>query len=369
MQGKIIGIALIGLLAVGGVLYFTSQDSQERELFEVIGNMQELESYTMEFDIDVEGAQNGEDMGRFSLSGVMNNNALEEKSKGDISFDGNINEMGVSIGLSLNFSTITVDEVLYLKLENLPEMLTMFIPQETKEKIVGQWIALSRDEIMQESEIEDIDEEKLEKALEKLLERFLRRNIIVVVDEEKDNLDGIAMSKYEIAFDSKALIEFIENDFQEFALEMGIEEVEDVWENEEERKEVISMIEKAQENMEAYIWTDGKYIHQASLNFTFSSHEEEEEDEGEELEFNVFVMLRFKNFNEKFEINPPEEFISGEEIMGLFDTPALFPDQMQDVDAPTSSFPETIDVEDIDWEDYFPEGVDIENMNPDDFVF
>ncbi len=317
LKGKIIGIALLVLFIGGGAFYYSSQKSVELQLVQAIENMQNLDSYTSNFDVSVMATkEDGKEMFDIGVYGTTNIDNERERGGGDFTIGGDIEEGGVTFGFSAGGEFVFVEEEAFIKIDNLPEMLLMYMPQEVVDEVIGEWIGFDGDirEELEDSFAEtdkEIDEEEIAEVLTKMGERFWERDVVFIKDYETDLLDGKAMNKYEMGINPQELMDFIEKDVLLLLEEAGVEELHEI--SEEGREEILKIVEEIEENVTFHIWSDGEYVYRVNM----EAKVEIENKVDEVGEVKIVMDVRYSNFNENFEIEPPKEYLSPEEVMDV----------------------------------------------------
>ncbi len=326
MKKKPLLIVVLAALVVGvvGFAFFSGGINPERELMAAERNMNNLDSYSIDFEMimesdDIEGIN-------MILSGVADINQLEKEGRGELGL--NLVDMGVSLGASLMY----VDGNLYGRATTFPQALP--ISPEQSEMLTGNDILLIENlpEVVKEAlaeseEMEDFSLTDLIAEMEEFSEKVWKE-AVTVSDSERDNLNGVRARRYSIDFDAEKMVEMTMDLMEKYGLfdslaELGEEDISEM--REEMEREMI----KAYQNMEVSVWSDGDYI----LKVTVSSVTEmeqsdlqqfemtEEETEQFSGEIKTVFEVNYSNFNESFEITAPEEYLTLEEVMQQFFLP------------------------------------------------
>ncbi len=368
MKVSIILIALVAALVVGGSYYYFTEVSitEEQRVVRAMQNTWGLNSYTMDFDVNFV-SQDEEEI-EFDFSGSSNIDNVNEASQGEM-----------NIGMSfpsefmgpLNVTTqfIMADEAFYVKMDDVPSALLQgmgTIPgmEENISRFTGQWIVLMEDlddlETDQDVDVSERDLNKLKEKIQELINEFFRQEVVYVESKEADQINGKNVDKYSISANPERFPKFYEDEIIPFlyfvskeiekASEAEIESRKQEWDRMKEDLDDINMeeVKKMVEAMEFYVWIEGNRIHRVMVSMDVKG------DDYQDFEGNFLVTmdLRFRNFNERFNITAPENYLSMEEIIG-----EMMKDMM--VPMPTGPFPEPNDempgmegLEDFDFENF-----------------
>jgi len=323
MGAKVIIILAALLLVAGGVYFYLDTEvlTPEQELLRAAENMANLDSFTMETELQAEGEDAGEELSLL-LSAVTDIDRREEGSYRSV-INGEVFAEGVTV--DFGGEVTYVGDNLYGRVDVFPTVLLPGIPDEIRD-LVGVDILLMENVSQDlEEEMETFDEDLAEafeeegldpmtmqeiaEHMEDIATKALEDEVIKVSETEDDEVRGVPATKYTIEIDYEKLPDFmieIAEDYEDTFPGIDVEEVREEMERAKEEMEEMEEMET-----EFYVWADGEHI--LRVQFLF-----EMEEEDVSLEFNTF----FGNFNEEFEITAPEEYMELEEVsemmMGLF---------------------------------------------------
>ncbi len=318
---KIIFILVAVLLIVGAAYYLWGGGllSPEEVLMEAHRNTAELDSYTLdvEMETDILSAE-GESLGNVSAAGSMDIDEIKKAGRGDI----DIEYAAFSIGSSF----VYVDDDFYGKINTMPITLVSLLG----ENLTDQWILVMEDvletaddflaEKMTEADMEPKTAGEMITEFKELEEAFLKKKAFTIEEVKTTQLNGVSVDRYKINYKADELMELY------FEMDSYVYIVNELLElSEEDRKEVREEVEKYFEEVEVYVYTDGEYIlRERTESVTDITQEVEEMMEAEGMEERagqipiksaVSITVDYGNFNEKFIIEPPEEFMGREEAM------------------------------------------------------
>lgn len=313
-------IALVVILVIAGGAYFLLQDellTPEQEVLSAMKNTKEADSLTMDLEINANMVEDGEEVS-FVL-GMLSD--IDRREEGSMSSD--INGEVVAEGMAVNFGggLTYADDNLYARVDTFPSVLFPDLPQEISDLIGVEILVVEEVSEKVEEGLEETDEElarmfkeegvdpmtmkELMEELEGIFDKALEEGVVEVTEVESDEIEGERATKYTVLVNYEKVPDFVLEVVEEHEeIFPGIDK-EEVEESMEQLKEEIEETEDL-EKMEFYIWTDGRYVIKAQ----FSQDLEEE--------LSLEVIVRFKNFNEDFDITAPEEFMTLEEVEEIF---------------------------------------------------
>ena len=326
MKKTIIAIIVVLLLVGGGYAaynYYAVYTSDERELLVAGKNVSELDSYTMEVEMDMDIQAMGE-AATFYISVVTDYDKIGKALRSDASIALNFEGMPIDIGVEI----VYVNDNLYAKVSSLPALITMFLPPEV-DQLVGENILLVEGlmekgddllvEFLEDNDVPAMSAEDLLAELEELGEDVWKEGVISVVATESDELDGESAKKYTLEMDSDKMIDFYYDLMERYSIveimaDAAGEDVDVVREEmelamEEAREEMY----KAYEEMEVYAWVVDDYL--VRMEVSFRDYIEDESDY-----VDMSMIVSYSNFNESFEIDEPVDYITTEELENLMES-------------------------------------------------
>ncbi len=355
MNTKVIGIIIGALLVLGGgYLLLGGQDAlltPEQEIIKAMQNTAELNSLTMDTEIDVKVVEGGQEY-NFLLSMVTN---AKETEDGIGEAESRITGEFFVEGMTINFAgnLVQVDDNLYGRVDTLPLGIIPDIPQELNE-LLGQDILILEnvserteedlaelnEELAKAFEEEGLDPMTINEIVEELENVFvmaLEREVVKVTDKERDEVDGERATRYTVEIDIHEIPDFMIELGEEYdGVFPGIDKEEIIIIAEDMRGELEDLEDF--EKIEFFIWTDGQYVKQIQFVYDF---------EDEEVAIDFGITMKFSNFNEDFEIVAPVDYIALEEaqeiIMG-----ALYPFGAMPMGTIEMDYPYEDDFNDLD---------------------
>jgi len=317
---KIISILVIVLLAVFGYFYFVREDSPEEVLMRAGRNMLDLDSYSLDITVDTDMINSeGESLGSTLISGQMDISEVEKAGEGSLSA-----EMSAEGTVFLaEGSFIYVDDDFYGRIDTLPLPVTGLLGDD----VAGNWILVAENvpETLNQflADLAEEDEEvktvaEIMAELEELEREIWERELFTVREVESVELRERSVDRYEVEFDVDNLMEVYEVLFSELGILEEFEEFDD-----EDMEMIREEMERAYEDMEFFIYTDGEYILRVRMeSVTDMAAQWQDLEEMEEFidqmpaETVVSTIVDYDNFNQEFEINAPEEFVLLRDLVG-----------------------------------------------------
>ncbi len=336
MQIKLL-VALLAVAIVGGGAYYYTQMSltDEEAVVRAMQNTAELDTYSTQVIFGATAFDGEEEVASISLLANADVDDVRNATEGSGILDVDYQMGGMEMRFSLEGGFMLVDDNFYGKLETFPTPLLGFLPAiqaDVVSELTGRWILLA--EGVQEEIEEELDmrEEEVEEEVEKLLIAFWEKELLLLGEKERDEINGVSVDKYLVSFDPEKMPEFLEEDFIPFmeffgeVLEMSQEELDEVLSMiaeakiEFEDEENLEEMERILEMMELHIWTDGEYIYRIRAEIDVDvSDEDIDLDELPEVSRVVFFFeVNYDNFNEEFDITAPSEYLTTEEVMEIF---------------------------------------------------
>ncbi len=321
---KIAIIAIVGVLVFG--LAFAGfrtliQQTPEEELRAAEMKTTQSDSYTVEFVLD-SSMENDVQGANFSLAGEIDYDRLNQRALTDLSIDFS------GEGLAANFGgqLIYIDDTIYGSVTTFPylilpvgnEQVDLIVENDIliMENVTGQ-INLLLSEFAEEMEIESFTLEDVIEKSEMLSEQMWKEGVMEVVAVEGDYIGEDEAQRYLVEVDGDKMADFYLELIDNYDLLALFPEMTD-----EEKEEMLTEMEKgmreAYEETQTSFWVvDGYLVKAEIVSETSLDRAEISELPQNELPEEIItnLTLEFSNFDQDFEIEKPEEYITLQELL------------------------------------------------------
>lgn len=338
----ILAIFIFCSVAFGG-FYLWKRENPKEALFMAMQNMNELDTIRMIADLNLETKKSTN--GQTIEVDMVLSQMIDEKNKQaefDLQSDVQIDEMTTELALNIFY----VDDNLFAKITEFSGLQQFGLPLSAQSGFVGKNIlvvenltegldeeflslySFNLEEIIANLEGE-LDEEKVEKMMARMLDD-LKQEILV---EDKiyqadylgqDTFQGEELKKYKLRLDIEEFIDFYIDMIIKYGEEIATITGEDIEYSPEEFKKQLEKEVEEVENLyqgnilEAYVWTDGKYIRRAEMEPEINEKFLEEE----EFDYlDLYFSFEFRDFNQSLNLETPSDYIEIDqviaEVMGL----------------------------------------------------
>lgn len=338
----IILVAIIILLGVGAYYYYQGGFvSAEEKIMEAEEKFRNLDSYTMETEINVNfiGGDDQTPNTDFHFIGDVDRKNKAFQGEGEVNFK--MQGTAAKVGGSFTY----IDDNLYGSVDTFPYLA---LPLGSKEvSMITENDILIKEGLLKDINVylasylvekgkEPITVEEIFKETKKHSKDIWKEGVITVEKTENDMLEGKKAKKYVLNFDGEKMvdfyIEFLE-DYEVLDLTPGIAK-----EQKEEIKKQMKEEMKSGEDIEVYVWIQGGYIGRMKMvSRTAFEMDENNFSEGQDVEIpeevEVISNIYYRNFNKNFEIDAPEEYITLEDLMTELKIPIQLPEIPEEVES------------------------------------
>ncbi len=323
---KIILIILGALLVAGGIFaaFNMRSTTPEQQVREAERRVAELDSYGIDVEMRLETYGDLEQEILFLGSGDYDrkNNLFRGDGSMDISMEG--------LALNLGGGVIYANDNLYGKLTTFPYLALPLAGDQVdylteNDILIVENLREKADLLIQsmssEIGIEAMTVSDLLDYSEKLEDELWDREVVYVTEVSDDSHEGEAAKKYVMKVDNEKMADFYLDLINDFDLENLFSDL-----SEEEREAFLDQFEeelRKDDETEFSVWIQDGYLVKVEMIDEINFEEEVPVNEIDNLggypEKMVMEMIfEYRDFNEDFEIEEPEEFITLEDLMEEF---------------------------------------------------
>lgn len=216
----------------------------------------------------------------------------------------NINTNTFGEELSLFLESRKINDNIYIKVNNLPEILAIFIP----DIIVNKWLKIDTEDMLS-NRLSNENRNKVVGEMKKIIKEEDKNivDIFVVNKEEIVIIDKQEMYYYNLSVDSEKFINLALR--LNSKMNLDDENIADFGISQEEIDELIEEMNNNSNLDKIEIWINKNNYYPHKINVQLNNRD-----------FNTLIEISFSNFNTSINISEPEEFLSSEEIKELMDS-------------------------------------------------